>query len=58
VQFGDVIKLAGDDPVLGEWDVARAVSLAWSPGDVWTTTLCLPENVVVRYKVRLRAELA
>jgi|APGre2960657444_1045066.scaffolds.fasta_scaffold00110_6 hypothetical protein len=56
VGFGDTVKLTGSHAALGEWDVARAVPLAWAQdgdgADVWTAVVELPEHFVVRYKVR------
>jgi hypothetical protein len=52
VAFGDVVKVVGSHPSLGEWDVSRAVAMHWSAGDVWKGTAELPEHFVVRYKAR------
>lgn len=54
VEFGDIIKLVGDAPELGEWDVDRAPELSWSDGDFWKADVELPPSSEVRFKVRLR----
>jgi hypothetical protein len=51
VEFGATLKVVGSHDALGEWDVARALPMTWSEGDVWTVTAELPEHFVVRYKV-------
>jgi hypothetical protein len=58
VAFGDVVKVVGSHPSLGEWDVSRAVAMHWSAGDVWKGTAELPEHFVVRYKARAAAAAA
>lgn len=34
--FGHQFLVAGDDAALGLWDPAKAISLVWSEGHVWT----------------------
>jgi hypothetical protein len=34
--FGQQFLVAGDDAALGLWDPAKAISLVWSEGHVWT----------------------
>lgn len=30
------LQIVGSSKALGEWDVAAAPTLSWTPGDVWT----------------------
>lgn len=34
--FGQHVRIVGNDPCLGSWDLERAVPMAWTEGDVWT----------------------
>lgn len=54
VNYGETIKLVGSAPELGGWDIGAAPELAWSDGDVWTTTLELPPGDV-HFKVATAA---
>ena len=53
VEFGASVLLVGSHEALGNWDVAQALPLTWSAGDIWTCTAELPEHFVVRYKARV-----
>lgn len=35
VQYGEVIKVVGQGPQLGKWEVGRAPAMEWSEGDNW-----------------------
>ena len=52
VEFGATLKVSGSHDALGSWDVAQALPLSWSEGDIWSCTAELPEHFVVRYKAR------
>lgn len=36
VQFGEIVKVVGQGPQLGKWDVSKAPAMEWSDGDEWT----------------------
>lgn len=36
VKFGEVLKVVGGAPQLGDWDAAAAPAMRWSDGDNWT----------------------
>lgn len=46
VHFGETVKLVGSSRELGGWDTGAAPELAWTDGDVWTTTVELPPGDV------------
>jgi phosphoglucan,water dikinase len=50
VEYGQCLRVVGDIPELGGWDVQRAPSLAWGEGDVWTGELALPPNSSPSFK--------
>ncbi|KAL5656502.1 hypothetical protein ACJX0J_035821, partial [Zea mays] len=52
--FGHQFLVAGDDAALGLWDPAKAISLVWSEGHVWTANTDLPANRSIEFKFLLR----
>eukprot|EP00241_Pyramimonas_parkeae_P005405 CAMPEP_0114264862 /NCGR_PEP_ID=MMETSP0058-20121206/23489_1 /TAXON_ID=36894 /ORGANISM="Pyramimonas parkeae, CCMP726" /LENGTH=372 /DNA_ID=CAMNT_0001381677 /DNA_START=26 /DNA_END=1144 /DNA_ORIENTATION=+ len=42
VAFGEILKVVGNEPELGSWDIAGGTELKWSPGDIWRATVQLP----------------
>jgi hypothetical protein len=42
VHFGQDLFVVGGHDCLGCWDVAAAVPMTWTEGDVWTTDAELP----------------
>ncbi|GFR45546.1 hypothetical protein Agub_g6940 [Astrephomene gubernaculifera] len=36
VQYGEVIRVVGSSPLLGEWSADQGLQLTWTDGDVWT----------------------
>jgi hypothetical protein len=51
VPFGSRIAIVGSSAALGAWHVDRAVSMAWSPGDVWRSPpVMLSVNSAHAYK--------
>lgn len=36
VAFGEQLKVVGDGPVLGDWDITQAPPMTWGEGDNWT----------------------
>ena len=55
VEFGAKLHVVGSHDALGNCDVAQALPLTWSAGDIWSATAELPEHFVVRYKARVAA---
>lgn len=51
INYGESLKVVGNQKQLGEWDAGRALPLKWSEGDVWTATTELPVGVDVEFKV-------
>nr|ACG46335.1 starch binding domain containing protein [Zea mays] len=52
--FGQQFLVAGDDAALGLWDPAKAISLVWSEGHVWTANTDLPANRSIEFKFLLQ----
>ena len=50
VEYGQCLRVVGDLPELGGWDVQRAPALTWGEGDVWTGELALPPNSSPSFK--------
>ena len=51
VGFGDVMRICGSHESMGEWDVANALLLNWSEGNVWTSEeVELPVDGIYIYK--------
>lgn len=42
--FGQVLKLVGGHPAMGDWDCAEAPVMKWTEGDVWQLELDLPSG--------------
>ncbi|MBP1590389.1 MAG: hypothetical protein ILO10_09380 [Kiritimatiellae bacterium] len=40
----------GNCPALGDWDLTRAVPLAWHDGNVWSATIAIPAGTELEYK--------
>jgi Starch binding domain len=49
--FGDSIKLVGNLPKLGSWDVLAAPDLSWEEGHNWRVTLELPHGADLQFKL-------
>ena len=41
VNFGDCVKVVGNESALGCWDSNRAVPLKWNEGNIWTNKVDL-----------------
>ncbi len=48
--WGQSVKIIGSHPMLGNWDVNKALQLQWTEGDRWVATLELPAGAVYEYK--------
>mmetsp|Transcript_19067 Transcript_19067/g.48939 ORF Transcript_19067/g.48939 Transcript_19067/m.48939 type:complete len:654 (-) Transcript_19067:108-2069(-) len=42
VPFGQSLKVIGNHPTLGEWNLDAAPAMEWGEGDVWTSSVMLP----------------
>lgn len=45
VNYGDSVKVVGNEPPLGSWDCSQAVALKWNEGNVWTNQVDLPPGM-------------
>lgn len=48
--WGQSVKIIGSHPMLGSWDVNKALQLQWTEGDRWVATIELPAGAVYEYK--------
>jgi hypothetical protein len=51
--YGQRVRLVGNQPFLGNWDGSKGPSLKWGQGHVWSATINVPVGVDVDFKVRL-----
>eukprot|EP00854_Cymbomonas_tetramitiformis_P015257 gene15257-18044_t len=51
VAAGHAIAVLGSAPQLGKGEVAKALKLAWQPGDIWEGTFELPCGVHTSYRL-------
>ncbi|GFH17465.1 CBM20 domain-containing protein [Haematococcus lacustris] len=51
VDFGESLKLVGNQPCLGNWDLSKADHLRWTDGHVWSSTFNAPVGVEIRFKL-------
>lgn len=51
-EFGEKVKVVGGTQRLGDWSVERAMSMAWTDGDVWTAKVDLEAGETIAFKVR------
>lgn len=51
-KFGEKIALIGNLPMLGHWDITKAIYLSTNPSSfpVWTVKLDLPRDKIIEYK--------
>ena len=54
VEFGESIKMVGNEACLGAWDLGKGVDLTWTDGDVWRGTVEIPVGAPLRFKARHR----
>lgn len=41
VAFGEHIRLVGEKPELGSWEIAAAPELSWNEGDIWSGNIII-----------------
>mmetsp|Transcript_13208 Transcript_13208/g.25247 ORF Transcript_13208/g.25247 Transcript_13208/m.25247 type:complete len:620 (-) Transcript_13208:255-2114(-) len=49
-EWGEVVCLVGGAPELGNWNVANALELTWTTGDMWKAATVLPTTKAVEFK--------
>lgn len=50
VQYGQLIRVIGSHPSLGNWQLQSAPTMQWSPGHKWECLLEFPAGSVIEYK--------
>jgi len=55
VEFGSDLLVVGDAYGLGQWEATDAPILMWTPGDVWSCQVAIPEGTQVAFKFVLRS---
>ncbi|KAL4419085.1 hypothetical protein ABPG77_010024, partial [Micractinium sp. CCAP 211/92] len=57
VNFGEVLRLVGSHPSLGNWKVDKGPWMAWEDGHVWSAEVSLPPGTTVEFKcVRVKSD--
>ena len=54
VGLGNEVCVSGSHPLLGGGDAARAVKLAWTPGNVWRGSIALEAGESLTYRILSR----
>ena len=49
-QPGTNIRVVGNSPNMGSWDISRALVMSFQPGGFWTCQVSLPAGCVHEYK--------
>ena len=49
--FGEGLKVVGSHPALGEWDVAAAPDMQWTPGHKWVANVTVPAQSEFEFKI-------
>jgi hypothetical protein len=55
VEFGSDLLVVGDAYGLGQWEATDAPILIWTPGDVWSCQVAIPEGTQVAFKFVMRS---
>ena len=50
VGYGNEVCVLGSHPALGANDPLKAIKLSWTPGNVWTGQIALPDGELLSYK--------
>ncbi|PSC69113.1 water chloroplastic [Micractinium conductrix] len=57
VKFGEVLRLVGSHPALGNWEVDNGPHMTWQEGHVWTAEVSLPAGAELEFKcVRVKSD--
>jgi hypothetical protein len=51
VEYGERLKVVGNQAALGSWDVSKAVELKWHDGDLWAGEVEMPVGKDIEFKV-------
>jgi hypothetical protein len=51
IAYGEVHKIVGGHPSLGDWNVDAAPAMQWSDGDVWSLDVSMPAGTSLEFKV-------
>ena len=52
LNYGEVHKIVGGHPALGNWDPNAAPAMRWNDGDVWTLDFETEADQGLDFKVR------
>lgn len=50
LKYGENVKLIGNHPSLGSWDLQKAPSMSWNEGHIWTTEVEVPSGTSLEFK--------
>eukprot|EP00882_Tetradesmus_deserticola_P003190 GHRQ01003381.1.p1 GENE.GHRQ01003381.1~~GHRQ01003381.1.p1 ORF type:complete len:108 (+),score=33.10 GHRQ01003381.1:230-553(+) len=53
IEYGERLKIVGNQAALGSWDVSKALELKWHEGDLWVGSAEVPVKQDIEFKVRL-----
>ncbi|GIL76478.1 hypothetical protein Vretimale_6018 [Volvox reticuliferus] len=51
VEYGESLRIVGNQPFLGSWDPSKAPEMSWNDGNVWKADTLVPVGVEVDFKV-------
>ncbi|GIL64105.1 hypothetical protein Vafri_18076 [Volvox africanus] len=51
VEYGESLRIVGNQPFLGSWDPSKGAEMSWSDGNVWKAATLVPVGVEVDFKV-------
>uniref|UniRef100_A0A7S0S1Z5 CBM20 domain-containing protein n=1 Tax=Chlamydomonas leiostraca TaxID=1034604 RepID=A0A7S0S1Z5_9CHLO len=52
VNFGQSVGIVGANDILGRWDGAKAVKMAWTPGDYWVADLDVESGTAIQLEYK------
>jgi 4-alpha-glucanotransferase len=50
--WGQEVYVLGSEPWLGGWDFSRAIKMAYTPGDVWTAVVAVPDGSAAAFEYK------
>lgn len=51
VQWGEVMKLVGNQGSMGNWSADKAATMGWNDGHIWRATLDVAADQDIEFKV-------
>lgn len=51
VDYGEKLRLVGNQPFLGNWDPTKGAKMTWSEGNLWQTNADIAIGTDVSFKV-------